>query len=115
MKKTPLKRKTPFRRRVKPEQAKYLKRRQVYLQEHPKCLSYQYPIPNEMAMGCTDASQDIHHRAKRGRLLNDERFWLPVCRACHDYIEDHKKMAREIGLLIDPRTVTPHNNDTTTS
>lgn len=43
---------------------------------------------------------DLHH--KRGRikgLLLDKRFWIPVCRDCHDWIHQHPKLARSYGLL----------------
>jgi hypothetical protein len=38
---------------------------------------------------------------REGPLLLDERYWMPVCRTCHDWIEDHGRLARELGFVID--------------
>jgi hypothetical protein len=43
---------------------------------------------------------DVHHvRGRAGTLLIDERFWVPVSRAGHRWIEDNKELARKAGLL----------------
>lgn len=43
---------------------------------------------------------EIHHaRGRAGRLLLDERFWVPVSRAGHRWIHDHPEAARRAGLL----------------
>jgi hypothetical protein len=38
---------------------------------------------------------------KEGDLLLDERHWLAVCRWCHCFIEEHGKLARKLGFVID--------------
>lgn len=44
---------------------------------------------------------DIHHKAGReGKLLNDERHWLAVSRAGHDFIHQNPGIARAHGWLI---------------
>jgi hypothetical protein len=40
-----------------------------------------------------------HHVRGRGKLLNDIRFWLPVCAHCHDRIEKNRAEARKHGFL----------------
>ena len=47
-------------------------------------------------------STEIHHvNKRRGEMLNDERYWLAVCRENHDKIEGNKRWARERGYLTD--------------
>ena len=42
---------------------------------------------------------DIHHqKGKIGDLLCDTRYFLPVCRACHEYIENHPEIAKTLGF-----------------
>lgn len=46
-------------------------------------------------------STQVHHRAKRnGDRLNDERWWMAVCRESHDDVEKNKGWAREEGYLL---------------
>ena len=46
-------------------------------------------------------STEVHHMKGRiGDLLLNQEFWLPVCRLCHDWIENHPKEAKEKGLSL---------------
>jgi len=47
------------------------------------------------------ASECHHMRGRNGKLLMDERYWLPVCRKCHRFLTEHSKLARELGLSAD--------------
>jgi len=48
---------------------------------------------------CTKATEDVHHQKGRiGDLLMDEDYFLPVCRACHSWIELHPTLAQKRGL-----------------
>lgn len=50
--------------------------------------------------GCTCPTEDNHHICGRsGPLLMDRRWWLPVCRAHHNWIRDHPNAAKAMGLL----------------
>lgn len=43
---------------------------------------------------------DIHHRKGRvGGWLNATETWLAVCREAHNWIHNHPKEARQLGLL----------------
>lgn len=42
-----------------------------------------------------------HVRGRVGRLLCDTRFWIPVCRACHDRIHMNPKWASVNGYMCD--------------
>lgn len=48
---------------------------------------------------CTKQATEIHHKKKRGKNLNNVDSWLPVCRHCHDWIENNKSQARALNLL----------------
>lgn len=83
--------KTPLRRVSKKQQARlriYYKLRDDYLSQHPVC-----QCCNERK------SQDIHHVAGRGSLLNDTEHFMAVCRPCHDGIHARPSVAREKGWL----------------
>lgn len=76
-------------RKVSVERSKrlreYAKRRVWFLAKHPKCAVF----PDRR-------SNEIHHtRGRIGRLLNDERFWVPVSRKGHEWINSHPAEARE--------------------
>lgn len=48
----------------------------------------------------TPATQ-CHHRAGRdGEFLLMEKFWLPVCQAGHDWIENNRDEAKKRGWLL---------------
>lgn len=78
----------PVSKKHKVELAEYSKKRKVYLLCNPHC---------EI---CGVMATDIHHKARRGKNLNNEETWMPVCRPCHNYIESNGKWAREKGYLI---------------
>ena len=117
----PIKRRTPLKRggrlRVRSkkrqkEETQYNKRVKEWKLENPFCKACihifghvaqpdqwygdRYPGP-VMVPHRTD---DCHHMARRhGKLLMDERWWLPVCRWAHDWIHEHPNEARKLGLL----------------
>lgn len=71
---------------------KYLKLRLEYLDEHPYCESGL--CPRMLAI-------EIHHKKGRtAELLTDARYFLAVCRCCHDYIENNVSEAKEKGLSL---------------
>jgi hypothetical protein len=72
----------------------YYAARKVYLKHHPTCHANIHPC-------CSIMSTDVHHQKGRiGDLLLDQKFWLPVCRGCHDYIELHPEEAIENGWSL---------------
>lgn len=47
-------------------------------------------------------TDDVHHKYGRaGRLLLDERYWIAVCRQCHNWIGKFPAFARELGLIAE--------------
>lgn len=52
---------------------------------------------------CRQVATSCHHvRGRIGRLLLDERFWVPVCRVHHARIHARPAEARALGLLAQP-------------
>lgn len=46
------------------------------------------------------ASTEVHHaRGRIGKLLRDQRFWVPSCRSCREIPHQRPKWAREVGIL----------------
>lgn len=72
------------------ELAKYNRRVKEWKIENPIC-----DFPE-----CNKATVDCHHMRGRQKYLNNERYWLPVCRTHHDLIENHPDLAKELGLSI---------------
>lgn len=51
--------------------------------------------------GCTVKATDLHHKKSRiGDLLTDTKFFMAVCRQCHNKIEDGGAWVYEQGLKI---------------
>jgi 5-methylcytosine-specific restriction endonuclease McrA len=70
------------------ELAVYSDKRKAYLLRNPYCV----------VCGCL-ASQ-IHHKARRGKNLNNEETWMSVCQPCHQYCHDNQKEAEKKGYII---------------
>lgn len=50
---------------------------------------------------CTMLATDVHHKAGRsGEKLIDETNFLAVCRSCHNFLEGHPKIAKEMGFSV---------------
>ena len=85
------------------ERSRYSRRVGIYKRRYPWCVACLTVWPNpwigSSVIRCTD---DVHHKMGcEGQLLLDERWWMPVCRLCHDWIEDHGRAARELGFVLD--------------
>lgn len=77
------------------EEKLYSAKRIIYLQDHPMCEAHLPGI-------CTDYSTDIHHKYSgkdRSEYFLDIKTWMSICRACHSWIHDNSKNARELGFL----------------
>lgn len=49
-------------------------------------------------VNCTRTATEVHHKAGRGENHLKISTWLPVCRSCHRWIEEHPDAAKELGL-----------------
>lgn len=99
MKRTRLKSVSKKRQR---QNSEYNKVRDVFLKEHPKCMA-------GVAGVCKGSATEIHHiRGRVGRLLCDKRFFLAICRPCHNWIGDNGAEARRKGLLAPAQEFNVH-------
>lgn len=76
----------------------YVAIRGVFMESHPFCQVHLKIHGTRRPMNVP--AQDVHH--KRGRIglyLFDVRYWVAVCRKCHDFIHAHPKEAARLGLL----------------
>jgi hypothetical protein len=90
----PIRRSTPKRAR---EKSKYGRKCAAYKKKYPWCMAC-----ITLWHGAIKPTSDVHHRMGcEGDLLLDERWWMPVCRACHAWIEDHGREARVLGFVLD--------------
>lgn len=76
------------------ENATYLRNRVDFLRRFPICVACL-----TRGISPTPSCQVHHARGRVHRLLLDERFWIAVCAECHEWIHDHARTARELGLL----------------
>ena len=74
------------------EEGRYSRRVKVWKIENPDCKA--------RLTGCMGNTWDCHHRAgKENEMLLIEKYWLPVCRNCHDIIGEMPiEQAIELGL-----------------
>jgi hypothetical protein len=81
-------------KRIK-EDKEYSLLRMKYLTTHPLC---EAKIPNV----CKVHSTDVHHThsgSDRSTSYLKDDTWKAVCRNCHNWIHNHPKESRELGLL----------------
>jgi hypothetical protein len=45
------------------------------------------------------ATECHHMRGRAGSLLTDERYFLPCCRGHREWIHEHPRLSREMGIL----------------
>ena len=64
--------------------------RDIHMAENPIC----------EFKGCTKVSQDLHHKAGRGKFMCDKNTFMAICRKHHTWIHEHPKESRELGYLI---------------
>lgn len=78
----------PIARRTKARASEdriYLRRRRAFLNKHRRCAVFNFP------------SNQVHHsRGRDGRLLLEERWWIPVSAEGHAWIDRCRNQARKI-------------------
>jgi hypothetical protein len=78
---------------VRKERRLYLKRKTIFLQEHPLCEWW-------LKHGVKVKATELHHeRGRRGPLLLNEKFWHSASASGHAKIHKHIMLARSLGLL----------------
>jgi len=82
------------------ENSLYKKEKEVFLKEHWRCRACPSLPSVKTKHPYSNFSSEIHHtRGRTGRLLRDQRFWMPVCRRCHEWIHTNMNEARKVDLL----------------
>ena len=86
----PPKRIAPVSRKMRTKMDEYTKRRMAFLAIHNHCQA--------KLVGCTGQATDVHHKAGRGENHLNMSTWAPVCRTCHQWIENNPLEAKDMGL-----------------
>ncbi len=99
LRRTPIKRRTPLKRGTK-RIRRVSKRRAPLLREY-SVTAAEFKLAHPICQICEiSATDDVHHRRGRvGKLLTDRRYFMAVCRGCHDEIHRNPSGAREAGFL----------------
>src|SRR5688500_5357244 len=67
----------------------YEKVKREFLRKHKAC-----------QVCCESPATDLHHkRGRNGKLLTDIRYFLAVCRPCHDHIHSDIPFSRANGFI----------------
>lgn len=80
----------------KTDEQEYGRRRKIFLRNHPWCA-----VAKALHEKPRRATQVHHKRGRIGRLLLDERHWLPVSSWGHEWINSHPAEARKLDLLCE--------------
>ena len=73
--------------------AEYAIVRLAYLNTHPDC--------EANLEGCMKSSTEIHHKKGRDRdLLTDQKYFMAICRSCHQKTEIMGEEVYQKGLKI---------------
>lgn len=84
-------------RKKQKQDSRYSEMRAAFLLSSQLCLAHLPGI-------CTTHATDVHHKRGRGQYYLDITTWLPVCRACHNWIELHPIEAKQLGFSEDRLT-----------
>lgn len=73
----------------------YTKKATAYKRLHPICEA-------KIEGVCSKVTTDIHHKKGKSsqELLLDEKYWLAVCRKCHQVLEQNPAWAKQNGFSL---------------
>lgn len=72
----------------------YNNKRDSFLEENNVCEA-------QIEGRCSYEATQVHHKKGRiGELLTDTRYFMAVCPACHQWIEEHPTEAKQKGWSI---------------
>ncbi len=95
MKRTPLNKESKTHRQ---RRLSYLPKKHWWLEKHPGCQFFLLG-GSEIMCGST-FMVTVHHKMKRGKFLDDERYFMTCCPKHHAWIHTHSNKARELGYLL---------------
>lgn len=101
LKRTPLKPKSSGLKSNSKPIKQVSSKQQKRLTEYNK-VATEYKKSNPICERCLIAeTSDIHHRKGRvGELLSDSKWFMAVCRPCHNWIEVHPEESRRLGYSL---------------
>jgi hypothetical protein len=114
MKRTPLRRYTPLKsastqpkrsslspvsKKRKAILSQYSRMRVEFLTLRPHCEAGPVLAKVTNHPTCTSSATQVHHMKRRGPYMLVTPTWLPVCANCHQWIETHANVARELNLI----------------
>lgn len=83
------------RTRISPISEKMAENLKVY-----RILRREFMEVNPNCQLCSRPATDLHHRAGRGKYLNDVLTFMALCRPCHNWIHENPKESRELLYLL---------------
>lgn len=87
----------PYSKRRKEQQKLYSEQIKVFKEKNNCCIARVSPE----CTGCDAKYITISHTKGRIEdLLLDEKYWQPICFFCHQWITEHPKEAKELGLEL---------------
>lgn len=84
----------------KERMAVYMAIRELFLSDYPDCLAHSIVHPEPVGRRKELATEIHHKKGRNGDLLFDVRYWLPVCRSCHETITLQSEWAYNEGLSL---------------
>lgn len=92
------------RKPIRPVSKAQARRNRAY-----KVTADKFRLENPWCHGCarvfkvpTRPTTEVHHlRGRRGPLLIDVRFLIPLCSTCHRWTHDNPDTARRVGLICE--------------
>ena len=91
----PRKRVNPMSKKRQAQSREYVRKAAEFKRRNQSCKA-------GIASNCSHKTKDVHHqRGRVGSLLLDQRYWIPVCRECHDWIGANPQQARAAGLICE--------------
>jgi hypothetical protein len=88
------------KRKLNPKSSKRKKEEKIYLKE-AKLFLLINPVCQCAVWGCQHPSEQVHHKAKRGKHFLNINTWMAVCAMHHRFIHDNPAEAKKIGYLLD--------------
>lgn len=92
---TDLKKKKNNKKRINPISNNLKEQLKIY-----RIVRDKYMAENENCEICFAPANDLHHKKGRGKNLSEVKYFMAVCRKCHNYIHDNPKKSRELLYLL---------------
>jgi hypothetical protein len=93
--------KQKYRESNKPKQINKVSNKRKDQEKVYKKAREEYLTNNARCERCNNPATEIHHKnGRNGKRLYDNRFFMSICRDCHQYVHNNPKESREKGWLL---------------